>query len=198
MMLGEVARRLRELVAALDRRAPRVGYAAEAAIARDAAALREKALNRLAEIAGQTTSAPDVPLDRVSRRRMVTALNRTAFPATPGEVAPLTPQEFTSDLDDLDGNRAPSMEQVCRTFMDDANRALVWWIRFEALKAWRARTDIIARLNSGSVTLRDACDVAASFPLNHHWEFEPDDFCSAIEAVTVRRAQVGAGAGSAS
>jgi hypothetical protein len=192
MMLGEVARRLRELVAALDRTAPRVGYAAEAAIAGDAGAIRGKALNRLAEIADQTTSAPDVPPDRASRRRMVTTLNRTAFPATPREVAALTPQEFTSDLDDLDGNRAPSMEQVCRTFMDDANRALVWWIRFEALKAWRARTDIIARLNSGSVTLRDAYDVAAGFPLNHHWEFEPDDFSSAIEAVTVRRARVGA------
>ena len=75
---------------------------------------------------------------------------------------------------------------------DDANRALVWWIRFEALKAWCDRTDVIARLNSGSVTLRDACDVAASFPLNHLWEFEPNDFCSATEAVTVRRAQAGA------
>ena len=62
---ADLARRLRELVAALDRRAPRVGHAAEAAIARDAAALREKAMSLLAEIADQTTSAPDVPLDRV-------------------------------------------------------------------------------------------------------------------------------------
>jgi hypothetical protein len=111
----------------------------------------------------------------------------TAFPATPRDVATLTVQEFTFHLDELDANRTPSMESVCRTFTTDANRALVWWIRFEALKTWSARTDVIARLNSGAVTLRDACDVAASFPLNHHWEFEPDDFCSAIEAVTVRR-----------
>jgi len=115
--------------------------------------------------------------------------NRTDFPTTPGDVAVLTTQEFTFDLDELDGSRVPSMERVCRTFLDDANRALVWWIRFEALKIWRARTDVTARLNSGSMTLRDACDVAASFPLNHRWEFEMNDFCSAIEAVTVRRAR---------
>ena len=116
-------------------------------------------------------------------------MNRTDFPATPGEVAILTPQEFIFDLDELDRNRVPSMERVCRTFMDDANRALVWWIRFEALKIWCARTDVMARLSSGSMTLRDACDVAAAFPLNHRWEFEANDFCSAIEAETIRRAR---------
>jgi hypothetical protein len=115
--------------------------------------------------------------------------DRTGFPATPGDVAVLTPQEFTFDLDALVGSRVASMERVCRTFIDDANRALVWWIRFEALKIWRARTDVTARLDSGSMTLRDACDVAASFPLNHRWEFETNDFCSAIEAVTMGRAR---------
>jgi hypothetical protein len=64
--LADVARRLRELIAALDRRAPRVERAAEAGIARDAAALREKAVDRLAEIADQTTSATGVPPDRVN------------------------------------------------------------------------------------------------------------------------------------
>ena len=87
-------------------------------------------------------------------------MNRTAFPATPEEVAVLTPQEFTFDLDDLNGNDAPSMDRVCQTFIDDANRALVWWIRFGALKAWCAL-----------------------------WEFEPAPFSSALEAVTVRRAR---------
>ncbi|HUK35696.1 MAG TPA: hypothetical protein VLV86_17380 [Vicinamibacterales bacterium] len=109
--------------------------------------------------------------------------NPTAFPATPGEVAVLTTLEFTFDLDELDGNRVPSLERVCRTFMTDANRALVWWIRFRALKVWCTRSEVIARLNLGSVTLRGACSVAASFPLNQQWEFEPDDFCSAIEAL---------------
>ena len=64
--LADVARRLRELIVALDRRAPRAEHAAETAIARDAAFLREKAVNRLAEIAAQTTSAPDDHPDRVS------------------------------------------------------------------------------------------------------------------------------------
>jgi hypothetical protein len=119
-------------------------------------------------------------------------MNYTAFPATPRDVAALTVQEFIFDLDELDGNRVPSMERVCRTFMDDANRALVWWIRFGALRAWCGRTDAMARLNADSMALRDACAIAASFPLNHRWEFEPVDFCSAIEAVTVSRAQAGA------
>lgn len=116
-------------------------------------------------------------------------MNRTTFPATPGDVATLTVQEFTFDFDDLDGNRAPSIERVCRIFMDDANRALVWWIRFEALKTWYARTDVTTAGTSDSSSLRDACDVAASFPLNHHWEFDLDDFGSAIEAVAVKRAR---------
>lgn len=48
-----VAHELRELIAALDRRTPRVEHAGEASIARDAAALREKAVKRLAEITGE-------------------------------------------------------------------------------------------------------------------------------------------------
>ena len=47
----ELLRELRELIAALDRRVARVEQAGEAAIARDAAALREKAVKRLAELA---------------------------------------------------------------------------------------------------------------------------------------------------
>lgn len=114
-------------------------------------------------------------------------MNRTAFPATPGDVAALTPQEFTFDLDDLEGKDAPSMDRVCQTFIDDTNRALVWWIRHGALRAWCARSEVKARLNSGSMILQDARDVAASFPLNHRWEFEPAPFASALDAVTVRR-----------
>ena len=47
----ELKRELEELIAALDRRVPRVERAGEAAIARDAAALRAKAFERLAELA---------------------------------------------------------------------------------------------------------------------------------------------------
>jgi hypothetical protein len=47
---GRVVRALRELVAALDRRIPHVERPAEASIARDAAALKKKALARIEEI----------------------------------------------------------------------------------------------------------------------------------------------------
>jgi hypothetical protein len=43
-------RHLRELIAALDRRVPRIERAGEANIARDAAELKKKALTRLAEL----------------------------------------------------------------------------------------------------------------------------------------------------
>jgi hypothetical protein len=46
-----LTRELQELIAALDRRVPRVEQAGEAEIARDAAALRAKAVDRLAELA---------------------------------------------------------------------------------------------------------------------------------------------------
>ena len=46
--LTKKLRHLRELIAALDRRVPRVERVGEVSIARDAAALREKALQRIA------------------------------------------------------------------------------------------------------------------------------------------------------
>jgi hypothetical protein len=46
----DLARELHELIAALDRRVPRVEQAGEAGISRDAAALREKAVQRLREL----------------------------------------------------------------------------------------------------------------------------------------------------
>ena len=48
---------LEELIAALDRRVPRVEQAGEAGIARDAAALRAKAMARLAELGGGSTDS---------------------------------------------------------------------------------------------------------------------------------------------
>jgi hypothetical protein len=60
MLALELARELEDLIAALDRRVPRVERAGEAAIARDAAALRAKAVERLAELTGKRPSrAPD-------------------------------------------------------------------------------------------------------------------------------------------
>jgi len=43
-------RHLRELIAALDKRVPRIERVGEAEIARDAAELKKKALTRLAEL----------------------------------------------------------------------------------------------------------------------------------------------------
>jgi hypothetical protein len=53
----ELTRELQELIAALDRRVPRVEQAGEADIARDAAALRAKAVDRLAELAKQPAAS---------------------------------------------------------------------------------------------------------------------------------------------
>ena len=46
-------RHLRELIVALDRRVPHVERSGEAAIARDAAALRDKAVKRIAKLEAQ-------------------------------------------------------------------------------------------------------------------------------------------------
>jgi hypothetical protein len=55
----DIARELHELIEALDRRVPRVEQAGEASIARDAAALREKALKRLTQL--RSSSAAGAP-----------------------------------------------------------------------------------------------------------------------------------------
>ena len=53
----ELVLELEELIAALDRRVPRVEQAGEAAIAREAATLRAKAVKRLEELVAQKTPA---------------------------------------------------------------------------------------------------------------------------------------------
>jgi hypothetical protein len=175
LTLTGVAHRLREVIAALDRRIPRVGDPREAAGVRDAAALREDAGRGLVDLAGRTR--PVAPVSKT-----------TAFPATPDAVSALAIQEFAFDLDDLVGQRVPSLERVCGSFADDANRALVWCIRFGALKNWSGRVGVLARLTADPSAFRDAREAAAGCPLNPRWEFDPEDFGSAIEAVAVRRA----------
>ena len=54
-MPPRLVRKLLELIAALDRRPPRPERAGEAAIARDAAALKASALKRIAELEHETT-----------------------------------------------------------------------------------------------------------------------------------------------
>ena len=63
---AELVRELEELIAALDRRVPRVERAGEASIAREAATLRAKAVKRLAELADESSGAG------VNLRRRVT------------------------------------------------------------------------------------------------------------------------------
>jgi hypothetical protein len=58
---NELVRRLRDLVVALDQRVPHVERSGEAAIARDAEALRTRALRRIAEI--EAESRADAPTD---------------------------------------------------------------------------------------------------------------------------------------
>jgi len=50
MTSSEIALELRELIAALDRRIPQVQRAGEAAIARESAALKARALKRIEEL----------------------------------------------------------------------------------------------------------------------------------------------------
>jgi hypothetical protein len=56
---GALTRDLEELVDALDRRVGRVEDAGEAVISRDAAALRAKAVARLAELATNSAVGPE-------------------------------------------------------------------------------------------------------------------------------------------
>ena len=54
----DLTRKLQELIAALDRRLPRAAGAGEAAIAGDSAALRARAVRRLAQLTDETPELP--------------------------------------------------------------------------------------------------------------------------------------------
>jgi hypothetical protein len=111
-------------------------------------------------------------------------MNSTPFPTRPMDVVALTVQEFTRDLT-LDV--APSLAAVCTRFADDANRALVWLIRFRALQTVCARGEMAEWLDAGSDASKDICELAASFKLNDRWEFDARDFRSAIQNVVSRK-----------
>jgi hypothetical protein len=107
-------------------------------------------------------------------------MQSTPFPTSPSNVAALTVSEFACGLD---LNQSVSIDVVCQLFLDDTNRALVWFIRFSALTAWRERTDMAAWLDAEPTHARHACEVAASFELNDNWEFDAEPFRSAVESV---------------
>lgn len=104
----------------------------------------------------------------------------TPFPTSPSDVAALDVPEFTHELQ-LDAS--VSIDDVCQRFLDDANRALVWMIRFRALSAWCERTDTAPWLRSEPAHAQHACELAASFELNDDWGFDADRFRSAVEAI---------------
>ena len=104
----------------------------------------------------------------------------TPFPATAREVVALTVAEFTCELE---LNASCSFDRACARFCEDANLAVVWLIRFRALTAWCDRADISAWLQVHPASLRDACEIAASFALNDEWEFDAEPFRSAVQSV---------------
>ena len=108
-------------------------------------------------------------------------MSSTVFPALPGDVAVLTAGEFAFDLE---RDNAASLDEVCRRFGNDANRALVWFIRFRALKTWCAREDNAHWMTRARMS--HICEVAARFELNQQWEFDPEAFCLAVDAMCNR------------
>jgi hypothetical protein len=103
----------------------------------------------------------------------------TPFPAHPCDVVALTVHEFASGLHLHD---LVSIATVCDRFPDDANRALVWFIRFRALTAWCERTEIAIWLRAEPRHAHNACAVAASFDLNADWGFDSERFRSKVES----------------
>jgi hypothetical protein len=123
----------------------------------------------------------------------VASRDGTAFPATPGDVAILTIQEFMFDIYDVDGIHAPSLDHVRHIFMEDANRVLVWWIRFAALKTWCASSmEGIEGARGNPAVVRDAYELAAGFPLNLFWEFDASAFGCVVQTMADRRARTAA------
>ena len=109
---------------------------------------------------------------------------QTPFPTRPVDVVSLTVHEFTFDLELSD---APSLDTICARFVDDANRALVWLVRYRALKVLSERPGMADWFGSEPRTPRAVCEVAARFALNDRWEFDPEPFCSAVTAIVSRR-----------
>jgi len=103
-------------------------------------------------------------------------MSSTPFPARPSHVVALTVSEFAGPH--LDGTA--SIDDVCRMFLNDANRALVWFLRCHALTVWRERADMAAWLRADPVRGRHICEVAAGFALNDAWEFDAEPFRRAV------------------
>lgn len=106
-------------------------------------------------------------------------MDGTPFPSRPTDVATLTVQEFTCGLDMESG---PGLDVICQRFINDANRAVVWIIRYRAMRKWRAHSEMAESLHTSSEAALDVCAVAAGFALNDEWEFDASAFGNAVQA----------------
>ena len=107
-------------------------------------------------------------------------MQSTPFPANPSDVVALAVSEFACGLD---LSQSVSIDAVCQLFLEDTNRALVWFIRFRALTAWCERTEIAQWLRTEPGHAQHACEVAASFELNADWGFDAERFRSAVQSL---------------
>jgi hypothetical protein len=117
-------------------------------------------------------------------------MDKTPFPTKPAEVVALSAQEFTFELDLSD---LPAIDDVCNRFCDDANRALVWLLRFRALKALCAQPEMAVWLDGRAQAWRAVCQIAATCELSDAWEFDKDLFCLAVEAIRARETDTARG-----
>ena len=108
----------------------------------------------------------------------------TPFPIRPRDVVPLPAHEFTGGVVVYG---SPLLGLVCRRFLDDENRALVWLIRFKALSVWCTSSDLGSWLTGNDADARSAWEVATSFTLNDQWEFDAEAFRTAVNSAIAMR-----------
>ncbi len=137
---AQLARELQEMIAALDRRQPRVGQPGEASIARDAAALRAKAVKCLADLAGRqgswTCRYRGSPVARSAARPGARTLIPTHEDYRGGEQAPyrrLAIHVLARALRDLSNPASsPTDRESARQFLN-GSPMLAHWCRLAAL-----------------------------------------------------------------
>jgi hypothetical protein len=95
-------------------------------------------------------------------------------------VVALSVPEFACDLD---VRGALSLDAVCRRFVEDSNKAVVWFIRFHAFTAWCEGPDVAVWLLADPSRAQRATELAAGFELNDEWRFDAERFRSAVESV---------------
>jgi hypothetical protein len=108
----------------------------------------------------------------------------TPFPHRPADVVALSTQEFSFGLD-MSGD--PSLDVICERFLGDANRALVWMIRFRALRSCWARAEVLESVSHSMSTEDDQYEVAASLDLNDCWEFDARTFCTELRKLVAKK-----------